>query len=197
MANPMETKMLAITDSKKLNVLISGVKTSGKAFEAKLHLAAYSCLVVIDESGDIRPMARLYEALGGRVLRTALATWANAFGKVKITEATGETALEVKYVKAKESDLPTAMATPVSDYKPEAGAGAGSAFELAKKLAQTIKGATKDGVTLSTTELQALAMVEHALALLDPEFKPASNVVPMPKPKAARKPKAEVTAAAA
>lgn len=177
--------MLAVTDTKKLNTLIAGVKTSGKAFEAKLHLAAYSCLVVA-EGGDIRPLDRLYSALGGKVLKSALAAWANAFGKVKIVEATADAAHTVSYVKAKESDLATAAQIPVSDYKPT-NEGKGAAFELAAKLRSTIKGATKEGVTLSADEARALELVENALAMLDPEFKPTSNVVPMPKPKRAKK----------
>lgn len=178
--------MIAVTDTKKLNTLISGVKSSGKAFEAKLHLAAYSCLVVAD-GGDVRPLTRLYEALGGKVLRTALASWANAFGKVKVTEAEGETEFSVKFAKGKDSDLAQAEAVPVSDYKPADAEGKGSIFSLAAKLTSTIKGATKDGVTLSADETKALAMVEQALALLNPDYKPTSNVVPMPKVKRAKK----------
>lgn len=183
-----------ITDVKALNKAISGVKSSGKAFEAKLHSVAYSCLVRVEDHGDIRPLAALYAALGGRVLKSALVAWANAFGKVTMTEATGEAEFSVKFAKGKESNLPAAFETPVSDYKPEVS-GKGSIFELAAKLRSTIKSATKEGVTLSADETRALTLVENALAMLDPEFKPTSNVVQMPKAKRAKAPKAEQIAA--
>lgn len=186
--------LIAVTETKALNTLISGVKSSGKAFEAKLHLAAFSCLTVA-AGGDVRPLTRLYDALNGRVLKTALAAWANAFGSVKVTEATDEAPATVAYAKSKVADLAMAAAVPVSDYKP-ATSGKESVFELAAKLRSTIKNATKDGVKLTSEETRALGLVEQALAMLDPEFKPTSNVVAMPKAKTARKAKSEEQIAA-
>jgi len=158
--------MIAVTETKALNTLIAGVKTSGKAFEAKLHLAAFSCITIAD-GGDIRPLARLYAALNGRVLKTALASWANTFGKVKIVEATAESAASVSFAKTKESDLVAAQLIPVADYKPEVAAGAGAAFDFAAKLKTLIKNADKNLVSADPKLAAALEVVRSALPMID------------------------------
>ncbi|MBN9310990.1 hypothetical protein, partial [Devosia sp.] len=111
---------MQVIASNKLNVAINSVVKAGAKFGGQLHTVAYSCLALVETSGDVRPLQRLYDAIGGKVTKAAIAAWAKAFGKVKVNtdEETGK--VTFAFNKAAKGDLESAAACPVLDYKPDA-----------------------------------------------------------------------------
>ena len=69
---------MQVIASNKLNVAINSVVKAGAKFGGQLHTVAYSCLALVETSGDVRPLQRLYDAIGGKVTKAAIAAWAAA-----------------------------------------------------------------------------------------------------------------------
>lgn len=154
---------MQVIASNKLNVAINSVVKAGAKFGGQLHTVAYSCLALIDTSGDVRPLQRLYDAIGGKVTKAAIAAWAKAYGKVKVTTDEETGAVKFAYNKAAKGDLEGAAACPVLDYKPDA-TGNKAEFDFAAKLAALLKAAEKAGAHLQ--HVKAYQLVTEAEAVL-------------------------------
>lgn len=174
-----------VIPANKLTSAINSVAKAGAKFSIQLHNVAYSCLAHIDASGDVRPLQRLLDTIGGKVTKGAIVEWAKRFGRVKVEYAEDDTAKAsplFKYAKGKESDLEGAALIAPMDFKAE-GAGNKAEFDLAAKLTAVVKAASKEGVTLTADELRALKLVTEALGIINPEVAPKSNVTPIKAPK--------------
>lgn len=64
-----------INDPAALNKLIARAVKSGAAFAALLHEAGFNCVMHVVNTGDVRPLQRLYDGIGPRA-RVALSVWA-------------------------------------------------------------------------------------------------------------------------
>lgn len=75
-----------VNDTAALNRLIKSAATSGAKAGEALHVAAYNCLMLAGNTGDIRAMQRLHDAVNP-ASRKALAVWATTFGKFNYNAA--------------------------------------------------------------------------------------------------------------
>jgi hypothetical protein len=155
---------MQVIASNKLNAAINSVVKAGAKFSGQLHTVAYSCLAHVDASGDVRPLQRLYDNMGGKVTKAAIAAWAKAFGKVKVATDEETGVVKFAYNKAAKGDLEGAAACPVLDFKPES-AGAKGEFDFAAKLAALLKAAEKAGAHLQ--HVKAYQLVAEAEAVLN------------------------------
>ena len=159
---------MTIIPANKLNAQINSVVKAGAKFSGQLHTVAYSCLALIETSGDVRPLQRLYDLIGGRVTKGAIAAWAKAFGKVTIAYAEEDTAKErpvFKYAKGGKSDMEGAAACPVLDFKPAPAAK--KEFDLATRLASLLKAAEEAGCHLAAETDKAYTLLVEAETVLN------------------------------
>lgn len=155
-----------IIPANKINASINSVVRALGKSGAALHNVAYSCLALIESSGDVRPLQRLFDALPGTVYKSALKSWAVAYGRVTVKFAEGDDAKArpiFAYAKGGESDLEGAAATPVMDFKPEAAAA--KDFDLAAALSALLKKTEKNGAHL--THVAVYKMLTDAEAMLN------------------------------
>jgi hypothetical protein len=143
-----------INDLKGLNKLIATIRTSGARFDANLHQAAYNAIAHTANTGDIRPMVKLWEALTPANQR-ALAVYATTFGKFRYSAKQGW-----GFAKSGETDLVgAANVSPLAYSKPKADK-ATHAFDLKAEIDKLIKRATKNGVNGPAVNLLTNAMAK-------------------------------------
>lgn len=185
---------MQVIASNKLNVAINSVVKAGAKFGAQFHTVAYSCLALIETSGDVRSLQRLHDMIGGRVTKAALVSWAKAYGKVKVNTDEETGVVKFAYAKAAKGDLEGAALCAPLDFKPDAAgndaAGNKAEFDFAAKLAALLKAAEKAGAHLQ--HIKAYQLVVEAEAVLT-----GANVVTVDTSKEGRaKNKAKAKAAA-
>lgn len=153
---------MQVIASNKLTVAINSVVKAGAKFGAQFHTVAYSCLALIDASGDVRPLQRLYDSIGGKVTKAALAAWAKAYGKVKVNTDEETGVVKFAFNKAAKGDLEGATVCAPLDFKPDA-AGNKAEFDFAAKLASLLKAAEKAGAHLAHTKAYQLCAEAEAV----------------------------------
>jgi hypothetical protein len=134
--------MELINDFKRVNRMIVSLGKSGAKFNQTMHLIAYNCLVLTDNTGDIRPMQHLHDVLTPANQR-ALILWAREFGKYTYDAE----AKQFKYAKGKTTRRIDAEAVSPLAYEKAKIKKATPTFNLAEALDRLIQRGRKAGVT--------------------------------------------------
>lgn len=148
-----------IKGAELINKEIASIRTDISRLEARIHVAAVSCLAHADEHGDITLMRNLIAALGKSQRKNAVLDWAQAFGKFTYNEVTKE----LDYCKTASTNIEGAIAAPFWEFRPDPEyhqfdmvAALASLLKKAEKAAQS----TKQAIPVPSqalVELRALA----------------------------------------
>lgn len=141
-------------DEKALNRLIGSIAKTSKSFALNIHTAAYNCLVLCENTGDIRPMQKLYNVLPNAE-RLALRVWATKHGKFRFNNA------KEAFGSAKNavSDLPGAEETGPLAYRPTPKARTRREFNLKAELQKLAARAVKHECSGKAVSLLEQAVV--------------------------------------
>ena len=124
--------------------------------DTELHVLACSALDHVSKHNDPSLLNKLVSGLSGNIRTNALRDWAVAHGNVVYDEKTKTLA----YSKGKVADIPTAMAVPFWEFKPEAPY---KPFDFSTELAKFIARAEKASMdTRNTVPSELLLRVRAA-----------------------------------
>jgi hypothetical protein len=106
-------KIVLIVGTVALDKAIVSIHARGQKLQADMHRVACSVLSHAFEHGDIRPLAKLLQAMPESSRSNALRAWSEHFGPVRYD---GKNPL---FVKGRENQMAAAMAMPFWQFKPE------------------------------------------------------------------------------
>lgn len=129
-----------VNDVKTINKLVTTAITSSTKFAELLHDAAYNCVMHDYNTGDIRPLQRLYNGLSPNA-KLALRVWAVKFLQVRFKNET------FAHNKKPVVDLGSAFAIGPMEYQKPKAVKTAKVFDLKKELEAVLARAIKHSVT--------------------------------------------------